>query len=60
MVNGWNFARGKLPLQKTGLRGEIVGGVVEAEYYMMLPDCAKRKGELTNLKKIHWSQLYCI
>lgn len=40
--------------------GEIVGGVVEGEYYMMLPDWAKRKGELTNLKKIHWSQLYSI
>lgn len=33
---------------------------VEGEYYMMLPDWAKRKGELTNLKKIHWSQLYSI
>lgn len=61
MVNGWSFARGKPLLQKTGLRGgEIVGGVVEGEYYMMLPDWAKRKGELTNLKKIHWSQLYSI
>lgn len=60
MVNGWNFDRGKPLLQKTGLRGEIVGGVVEGEYYMMLPDWAKRKGEFTNLKKIHWSQLYSI
>lgn len=24
MVNGWNFARGKLPLQKTGLRGKLL------------------------------------
>lgn len=60
MVNGWNFARGKLPPAKDRVTGEIVGGVVEGEYYMMLPDWAKRKGELTNLKKIHWSQLYSI
>lgn len=45
---------------KDRVTGEIVGGVVEGEYYMMLPDWAKRKGELTNLKKIHWSQLYSI
>lgn len=60
MVNGWNSTRGKPLLQKTGLRGEIVGGVVAGEYYMLLPDWAKRKGEFTNLKKIHWSQLYSI
>lgn len=44
---------------KDRVAGEIVGGVVEGEYYMMLPDWAKRKGEFT-LKKIHWSQLYSI
>lgn len=30
---------------KDRVAGEIVGGVVEGEYYMMLPDWAKRKGE---------------
>lgn len=45
---------------KDRVAGEIVGGVVEGEYYMLLPDWAKRKGEFTNLKKIHWSQLYSI
>lgn len=44
---------------KDRVAGEIVGGVVEGKYYMMLPDWAKRKGEFT-LKKIHWSQLYSI
>ena len=46
------------PWETAPAKDRVTGEI--GEYYMMLPDWAKRKGELTNLKKIHWSQLYSI